>query len=61
MDKDSSKLFEIRYTKELEILLSDCALLIFLSGFTRNVSSINDKLCLFLAAVDLPFILIRYT
>ena len=44
MDKDSSKLFEIRCTKELDMLLSHCTLLIYLSGLTKNVSSINEKL-----------------
>ena len=61
MDEDSSKLFEIRCTKELEMILPDCTLLIYLSGLTRNVSSINDKLPKFLAAFGLPLILIRYT
>ena len=44
MDKDSNKLFENRSTKELDMLLSDRALLISLSGLTGNISSINDKL-----------------
>ena len=44
MDKDSNKLFEIRCIKELEMPLSDYALLINLSGLTRNVSSIKDKM-----------------
>ena len=55
MDKGSNKLFEICCTKELEMLLSDCALLIYLSGLTRNVSSINDKLHKFLAAFGIVF------
>ena len=60
MDEDSNKLFEIRSTRELEMLLSDCALLIYLSGLTRNVPLINDKLPK-LAVFVLLLILIRYT
>ena len=43
MNKDSHKRFETRSTKELEMLLSDGALLIYLLDLTRNVSSINDS------------------
>ena len=60
MIKDSSKLFEIRCTKELDMRLSDCTLLINLLVLTKNVSSINDKLT-FLAAFSQPLIFIRYT
>ena len=50
MDNDLNELFEIRCTKALEMLLSDCALLIYLSGLSRNISSKNDKLPKSLAA-----------
>ena len=45
----------------LDIFLSDRVLLIYLSGLTRNVSSINEKAPLCLAAFGLHLILIRYT
>ena len=52
---DSNKIYEIRCTKELEMLLSDSNLLNDLSGPKRNVSSINDKLPKFLTAFGLLF------
>ena len=45
MNVDPSQFFKIRSTKELDMLLSNCALVNDLWRLTRNVSSINGISC----------------